>query len=252
MRPRIAVTVGPEDAHKPGARAKYRAAVENAGGEAALLFVDGDAKAVKSALDSFDGLLLPGGGDVEPERYGSRPHPQVSDTSAARDAFEISAVRHAKASGIPTLGICRGIQVTNVALGGTLYEDIYEQHESPAGFNIMHRQTPGAARSEPTHPVDIIAGSCVAALVGTTSLPVNSLHHQALRTVAHDLAAVGKARDGIVEAVEARDGHPFFVAVQWHPEEMVGFDAPSRSLFEALVRAAAERARTRATTTGTG
>lgn len=252
MRPRIAITVGPDDAGKPGARAKYRAAVEQAGGEAVLLFVSGGADAVGSALEAFDGLLIPGGKDIAPERYGSKPHPLVEPSPKELDDFEIDAARSAKASGLPTLGICRGIQLMNVAFGGTLFEDIDDQYDAPAGFTVRHKQTPGAARSEPTHPVDLSAGSRLATALGSTTVTTNSLHHQALRTVAYDLATVGKARDGIVEAVESRDEHPFFVGVQWHPEEMVGQDGPSRSLFAALVAKAAERARGRKAASGAG
>ncbi len=134
----------------------------------------------------------------------------------------------------------------NVALGGTLFEDIPEQYRPEAGPLLKHKQTPEYSRHEATHPVDLQDGSTLARLLGGHMVPTNSMHHQALRRIAHDLVPVGRTRDGIVEAVEARANQAFYIGVQWHPEEMVDSDEPSRKLFSEFVSRAATRARRRA------
>ena len=241
MKPRIAVTVSPGEADKPEARKKYRDAVIAAGGEPILIDGTGP-ETTAHALAGFDGLLLPGGTDVDPSAYGGRPHPAVDVAHPKRDAFELEAARIAKRSGLPTLAICRGMQVVNVALGGTLFEDIPDQYEPPNGLRLRHQQTPDFGRHETTHEVDVRQGSTLASIAGAAAIRVNSLHHQAVRRVAYGLEPVAHARDGIVEAFELRSGHPFFVGVQWHPEELVGADEPSRKLFSSFVAAAARRA----------
>ena len=241
MKPRIAVTVSPDQRDNPDARKKYREAVALAGGEPVL--IEGIAPgAVGRVLAEFDGLLLPGGVDVDPASYGGRPHEAVEIADPRHDALELEAARFAKRSGLPTLAICRGMQVVNVAFGGTLFEDIEDQFEPPSGLQLRHTQTPDFGRHETTHDVDITAGCALAAIAGSASIRTNTLHHQAVRRVAHDLVPVARARDGLVEALELRGEHPFFMAVQWHPEELVGTDAPSRRLFEQFVAAAARRA----------
>ena len=133
----------------------------------------------------------------------------------------------------------------NVALGGTLYEDIPDQFVPSNGLKLQHKQTPDTPRSQTTHDVDLHAGSQVAGVVGGSSVKTNSMHHQAPRRIAYDLKAVGTARDGVVEAVEARENHPFYIGVQWHPEETVACDEPSRKLFGELVRHATAYAQQR-------
>jgi putative glutamine amidotransferase len=137
------------------------------------------------------------------------------------------------------LAICRGMQVINVALGGTLYEDIGDQYESSNGLVLRHMQTPDFSRQDTTHDVDLRADSRLARIAGAASVKTNSLHHQAVRRIAYGLDPVGRARDGIVEALELRGDHPFFVGVQWHPEELVARDEPSRALFADFIEAAA-------------
>ncbi len=245
MRPRIAITADAERLADPGYLAAYRRALEKAGADPVLLADAAEPEDVARALGSFDGLLLPGGADIDPGLYGGRDHPTLSKAPEAYDRLEMTAARHALRSGLPTLGICRGVQVMNVALGGTLWEDLPEQYQPPAGEVLQHRQTPPHSRHEATHPVDLADGSLVARVLGSRMTPTNSMHHQALRRVAHDLVVVGATRDGIVEAVEARASHPFYVGVQWHPEEMVEVDGPSRALFAELVDSASKRARSR-------
>jgi putative glutamine amidotransferase len=246
MKPRIAITAEAHRLGKPAYLAPYKRAVENAGGEPFLLGSSADLEHALSELRRADGLLLPGGADVHPDEYGGRDHRALSLTSAQHDALELALARAALREHIPTLAICRGIQVMNVALGGTLWEDIADQYEPDSGRVLAHRQTPPHPRHEPTHPVDLADGSLLARLVGARMTQTNSMHHQALRRVAHDLVVVGRARDGIIEAVEAAAAHPFFVGVQWHPEEMIKRDAPSRALFSHFVESAKKRADGRA------
>lgn len=183
-----------------------------------------DAEALAaSAVERMDGLLLAGGYDVDPAYYGESPAPGLGTVEPLRDAFEIALVRAFRRAGRPILGICRGAQVLNVALGGTLYQDI-----------------PGHNQSEPrpqaTHPVFLAAESRLFRILGgVRELAVNSFHHQAVRTLAPGLVAVAHAPDGTIEAVEAREG-AFLLGVQWHPEWLE--DEASRAIFRAFVSAA--------------
>jgi putative glutamine amidotransferase len=140
---------------------------------------------------------------------------------------------------MPTLGICRGLQIANVAFGGTLIEDVREEYGER--YVIEHRQTKegGLDRTEhaPGHLVTVDPHSRLATLLGTTTLPANSMHHQAVRTIADGLTVVGRTSDGTIEAAEATFAHPFFFAVQWHPEELLE-DRATSALFGGLVRAA--------------
>ncbi|HYK52869.1 MAG TPA: gamma-glutamyl-gamma-aminobutyrate hydrolase family protein [Candidatus Eremiobacteraceae bacterium] len=251
MKPRIAVTVNPGEASDPAARKKYRDAVTAAGGEPVLVDTTGGST-VAEMLAAFDGLLLPGGTDVDPTAYGGRSHPSVDVADPRRDSLELEAARFARRSGLPTLAICRGMQVVNVALGGTLFEDIPDQYEPSNGLRLRHQQTPDFGRHETTHEVDVKSGSKLAGIAGAAAIRVNSLHHQSVRRIAHGLEPVAHARDGIVEAFELRSEHPFFVGVQWHPEELVGADEPSRRLFASFVAAAARRAAAKPLATGRG
>ena len=246
MKPQIAVTAGPDDLKRDRPFEKYRLAVERAGGEPVPVgnLPRGD---VAKVLAKYDGLVIPGGPDIDPSTYGGRPHPAVQASHPDRDSLELEAARYAKRSGLPTLAICRGMQVVNVALGGTLYEDIDDQFEASNGLKLRHRQTPDWSRTETTHHVDVVANSRLASIVGASAVATNTLHHQAVRRIAHDLEPVARARDGIVEALELRGEHPFFLAVQWHPEELIDADEPSRRLFARFVEAARRRASGRLT-----
>ncbi len=246
MKPKIAIPVSAAEVDVPNARAKYRFAIEQAGGQPELVAPPSFIASVGDLIERFDGVLLPGGADVAPQIYGSPDHPAVQPAPEGIDEFQLEAARAAKRAGIPVFGICRGMQVMNVALGGTLYEDIEDQYAAPNGLRLRHSQTPDHARDETTHVVEIVAGSALADLVGTTTMATNSLHHQAVRRVPAGLRPVAAARDGIVEAVEAPDARALYVGVQWHPEELVGRDEPSRALFRGFIASAAERAARRA------
>ena len=210
----------------------YVQAVYRAGGLPVLIplgITDADLKALLARLD---GLLFTGGGDIAPGRYGGQPHPRVYDIDPDRDRVEINLVQMAVDGGMPFLGICRGFQVLNVAMGGTMYEDILDQHPGA----LKHDYFPGYPREMLVHPVQVAPGSRLAEILEQTEVEVNSLHHQGVRQVPEALRTTAFAPDGIPEAVEL-PGHPFGLAVQWHPEWLQAH-APMRRLFEALVGAA--------------
>ena len=185
--------------------------------------------AVAQQLAHCDGLLLSGGVDINPATYGEQPHPELNATTPERDAHELALLAEAKRRGIPILAICRGIQLVNVAYGGTLYQDIPAQ--VPAA--IQHSQR--SARHLPSHDVTVTGPSRLYELVGA-SIVVTSFHHQAVKDLGAELEVVATSPDGIVEAVEATD-HPWLVAVQWHPEMSHAADEPSQKIFEAFVAA---------------
>lgn len=237
----IGLTVGRNTRHAPAflqVRRTYADAIVRAGGTPVLIPPMDDADLLCQALNRLDGLLLPGGLDVEPFEYGEAiTHPTV-ETDPVLDRLELYAARWAVARRVPTFAICRGQQVLNVALGGSLIQDL------PAA-GVDHPTS--AARDDLVHSVSIEPDSRLAAILGCTVLEVNSLHHQAVGRVASGLRVVGRASDGTIEAVEAPD-HPWLIGVQFHPEELL--DGPSaeplRHLFDAFVTAAAGRERTAA------
>ncbi|MDQ7820677.1 MAG: gamma-glutamyl-gamma-aminobutyrate hydrolase family protein [Armatimonadota bacterium] len=232
-RPRIGITTRTSGSASPRAR-RYAEAVAAAGGEVVWL----DPPALRragtpaAALARVDGLLFSGGDDIDPQYYGEEVDPLAGvEVDPERDAVELPLARAAWEAGVPVLGICRGIQTLNVALGGTLHQDL-----ARAGLDVrLHRGDADVA-----HPVEVAAPSRLAALVGAGSRMVNSAHHQALKAVAGALVVTARAPDGVVEAVEAPD-RPFVVAVQWHPERMLDADPRMAALFEALVDAAGRR-----------
>lgn len=188
---------------------------------------------VRALFDRLDGLLLTGGADVDPLLFDGLPHPRVYGIDARRDAMEIDLVRMAAEQGKPFLGICRGIQVINVALGGTLYTDIADQKEQA----LRHDWYPNIARDYLAHPVTISPECQLASILGGEMCEVNSLHHQGILRMAPVLRPTAFALDGLIEAVEL-PGHPFGMGVQWHPEWLQEH-AAQRRLFQALVKAAA-------------
>jgi putative glutamine amidotransferase len=213
----------------------YVAGVAGAGGVPMVL--PPIAGAAEEMAHGIDGLLLTGGSDLGPGYYGEEPLPELGVTLPERDTFEIAVLRHALELGMPVFGICRGMQVLNVILGGTLYQDLPSQFHPEL---IAHRQQ--MPKWQWTHEVEVDAGSEVAKIMETTDLRVNSYHHQAIKDLAEDLVAVAHACDGVVEAVEYRDlSERWLVGVQWHAESMRDTESPEhRNLFKAHI-AAAER-----------
>jgi putative glutamine amidotransferase len=184
-------------------------------------------------LDGMAGLILTGGEDVDPAHYGAAAHPALGEVHAQRDAFEIALVRAARARRLPTLAICRGVQVVNVALGGTLVQDL--PSERPAA--LAHDG--GWGRGDRVHALQVAGGSRLAGAIGATDATINSFHHQALARVADGLVAVAHAPDGVVEGVEWATDDWWMTGVQWHPEELTGTaEAWDRALFAAFAAAA--------------
>ena len=188
-----------------------------------------DPRLAVAALSGVSGLVLTGGEDIDPAEFGEAPHASVSGVHAARDAYELALARAAAEHRIPTLAICRGIQVMNVALGGTLIQDIPSQSPS----DIPH--APEGRREERTHAVRIDPKSRLAGIVGATEISTNSSHHQSVARVGDGLHVTGRAPDGIVEAMESTDRAWWMVGVQWHPEELTQTaEAWDRALFAAF------------------
>jgi putative glutamine amidotransferase len=232
------ITVGeyPERAYVNSA---YLRAVEQAGGIPVLLPPQLSAAARDTLWRHLDGLVLTGGGDIEPRRFGEAPHPKTALVSEDRDALELALVDRALHDDVPLFGICRGLQVINVALGGSLHQDIPDA----AGDTVQHSQT--EKRHVATHPVKLLAeGTRLGQILAASELAVNSFHHQAVRTLGRGLREVAWAPDQVIEAVEHEDQRRFVVAVQWHPEDLVEHDAAARALFSAVVEAARTRGRT--------
>lgn len=211
---------------------KYITAVNEAGGVSVLIPSGLNDEALRVLLGRLDGILLTGGGDIAIERFDGETHARVEGVDPDRDAVEISLLQAAVESGKPFLGICRGFQVVNVALGGTLYTHIQDQLPGA----IKHDYDSGSQRQLLAHEVHVEKASSLAEILGEPLLQVNSLHHQGAKDLAPALKPAAYAPDGLVEAVEL-PGHPFGMAVQWHPEWLT--DQPvTQRLFGAFVTAA--------------
>lgn len=178
----------------------------------------------------LNGILFTGGGDISLEHFNGSAHPKIGEADEARDTTEITLMHAAVNDGKPILGICRGAQVMNVALGGTLYTHIHDQLKG-----ALNHDYPGDLRRVLVHPVNVDETTRSAEIFGETLLNVNSLHHQGLKDIAPALRVAGHAPDGLVEVVEIPD-HPYAVAVQWHPEWLTD-QLPMQRLFKSFVDA---------------
>ena len=215
---------------------RYTRWIEREGMTPLLISPAFDDTTVRHLVELSDGLALVGGEDVHPSAYGEPPHRRLGTVNAPRDRVEQVALEAAEAVGFPILALCRGIQVLNVARGGSLWQDLPEQRPGP----VAHRQS--AAWFATAHPLRVEAGSRLAAILGTDSVDVNSFHHQAIRDLGEGLRATAWAPDGVIEAVE--DDRGWVVGVQWHPErhpDDAPADHPDRLLFSAFATAVRAR-----------
>jgi putative glutamine amidotransferase len=209
----------------------YIAAVRRAGGRA-LIIPPGDDTPEDELLAPFDGILLMGGGDIDPERYGAGPHPTLYGIDRDRDAIELRVARWAIEHQVPTLAICRGHQVVNVALGGTLHQHLPEMADLiPHGAPVRDESV--------NHDISLTAGTRVAKACGADVVRGTSHHHQAVDRLGEGLVAVGWSADGVIEAVEPESSDGWLIAVQWHPEDTAASDPAQQGLFDALVSSAA-------------
>jgi len=213
----------------------YTSAIIAAGGVPVLIPSDLPEPGWRELYRRLDGMLFTGGGDIAVEHFNGEQHPKVAGVDEARDLIELGLVRSVVEGRKPFLGICRGLQATNVALGGTLYTDILDQHPGALKHDYQHPDI-HIERTYLVHPVRVEEGSRLAEMMGQPIVQVNSLHHQGIKDLAPSLKAVAFAPDGIIEAVEVPD-HPFGIAVQWHPEWLTDQDA-MRRLFKSFVEAA--------------
>jgi putative glutamine amidotransferase len=215
----------------------YTQGVQAGGGAPLLIPLGLDETALRTIFDRLDGVLLTGGGDIDPAFYNEAPTEYVKSVDRERDEVEMALVRWAVEDGKPLLAICRGIQVMNVALGGSLFQDV--KAEMSGAIRHDYFQSLGFARDHRAHEVRLENGSQTATVMGQDLVTVNSLHHQGIKVLALDLSQVAYAPDGLVEAVEVA-GHPYAIGVQWHPEALFADDLAMVRLFEGLVDAARE------------
>jgi putative glutamine amidotransferase len=222
-----------DGAERTGLNSAYVRSVSAAGGVPVIVSpLIGSAYAAR-ALDGVDGLVLTGGEDMDPAWYHADRSPLLNPPSRERDIFELAIFAAARQRELPILGICRGIQVINVAMGGTLYQDLPSERPGPVDHN------PAGTRTDRSHGNRLAPESLAAEAMGVTSMRVNSYHHQGNREMAPGLVATGWSEDELIEAVEGGEGQLWMLAVQWHPEEMhAEVAAPERGLFKALVERA--------------
>lgn len=214
-----------------GLMPSYTEAISAAGGIPILIPLGLSEEDLWAIFGRVDGILLPGGGDVEPSIYKGRTNVSMWGIDSERDRTEIFMSRAAVDEGKPILAICRGIQVMNVALGGTLWEDIH----SLVPESIDHDLPDHFPRNHLSHTITLSSGSTIAHLLDKDVTWVNSIHHQAIRDLAKDLEVTAEAPDGIIEATEI-SGHPFAVGVQWHPENLINDDPSMLNLFKGFVQ----------------
>lgn len=209
---------------------RYIHAVDLAGGIALIIPPDPAPERAAAILDRIDALLLPGGDDIDPALYGAARHARLGPCDAMHDEADFALVREALRRRMPVLGICRGQQVLNVALGGTLYQDLPTERPS----DLTHATRDFTAL---THTVAIDAGTPHRAIIEAAEVPTNSLHHQAIRDLGEGVQVTAHAPDGVIEGI-AVAGQPFALAVQYHPEALVDTHEHAHRLFAAFVHAA--------------
>ena len=207
-------------------------AIEQAGGMPVVLSYVSSEQDITDLAERIDGLYLTGGYDIDPTLFGEEPHPKLGTIIPARDKFEIAMVHKMRELGKPILGVCRGCQIMNIAVSGDMYQDMYSQID---GDLLQHQQK--APKEHGSHFVFVKEGSLLHKLTGKKKLTVNSRHHQANRRVPENFQVSGKASDGVIEALESKE-EPFFLGLQWHPENMVAHnDVASEKIYQGFIRA---------------
>jgi putative glutamine amidotransferase len=216
----------------------YVEGVSEAGGVPVVLSPSLSLRAAEMLLDGLDGLLLSGGPDLDPGYYGEEPIPELGTTIPEWDALEIALLRLALERGMPIFGICRGMQILNVALGGTLYQDVPSQ----LGADVLnHWQT--TPKCQVAHEVEVLDDSYLAEITDRQTVEVNSYHHQGIKGLADAITVAAHSADGVIEALESRDfSERWLVGVQWHPEGMRDIESGHLNLFKAHVCAAERHA----------
>jgi len=214
---------------------RYYHAVASAGGAPVLVPLLDDLETLRAIYERTDGILIPGGVDVDPAAFGEKPHERLGRIDPARDRVEIQLVKWAVEDDKPLLGLCRGLQVINVALGGTLYQDL--ETEYPNGIKHDYFPNYGFSRDHLAHDVTVEAGSRMRHALIDAAVPVNSMHHQGIKALANGLSASAVAPDGLIEAAESTN-ESYIVGVQWHPEVFELSDPSSGVLFRDFVQAA--------------
>lgn len=208
----------------------YINAILRAGGIPVVLPIHTNREEVRQIAHQFDGFLFTGGPDIKPELYGETTLTTCASSIPLRDSMEEKLLHAVYITGKPIMGICRGCQLINVILGGTLYQDIPSQYKT----SLVHRQEP--PKNKPIHDVSVIEGTLLHRIVKQSNLHVNSLHHQAVKKAAPILQVAAYAEDGIIEAIDQPD-HAFLLGIQWHPELMFEKEPLQLRLFEAFIRA---------------
>ncbi len=241
MRPLIGITTADfvREFGKPyhASYARNAWAIADAGGLPVYIPTGLDEAVLRELYERVDAVLLPGGPDVDPSYYGALRHPETKVIDDARDSLELTLARWTYADDRPLFGICRGHQVINVALGGTLIQDI----PSEVKTEFVHDTPDELPRSTIQHDVALNTDSHLASILGSTHVDVNSLHHQSVERPAPGVVITGYSPDGVIEALEAPDKR-FVLSVQWHPEDLYTNDERMRHLFELFVEAARDSA----------
>lgn len=232
QKPVIGITsYGVNEAGDYSLPAVYVHAVRRAGGLPVLLPPDADE--AEGVCERVDGILLTGGGDIDPRHYNGQQHDEIYNINEERDKGEFRVVEFVLERQIPTLAICRGIQVLTVFLGGSLHEHLPDVY----GEDIIHRLP---LRVACRHAVEIISGSKLAGIMSRSPVEIVSWHHQAIKDVPGDVVVTARSVDGVIEAIEM-DSHPWLIGVQWHPELSAAEDPLQQKLFDTLVEQAVMR-----------
>jgi putative glutamine amidotransferase len=217
---------------------RYVHVLRESGGVPWLIpLVPDDVATLREIFDRLDGIFLTGGVDVDPSQYGEAKQTYCGTTDPARDEVELTLLRWAIEADKPVLAVCRGIQALNVACGGTLFQDVAAQVPAAIKHDYFPTRDNPHCRNYLAHPIAVRSDTRLGRILGAERVPVNSMHHQAIKRLGHGLVVSASAPDGVIEAVEGADGR-YLVAVQWHPEELADSDPGMRRLFTTFLDAA--------------